>query len=65
VEAVRNGKFHIYSVETIEEGIEVLTGKEAGVLEENGTYSEGSIFDLVQKKLMKYSQIVEDHNENN
>jgi lon-related putative ATP-dependent protease len=46
VEAVEKGKFHIYPVSTIEEGIELLTGIPAGTLNDEGQYSEGTIFDL-------------------
>jgi len=30
IEAVKEGKFHIYAVKTIDEGIEILTGMKAG-----------------------------------
>ena len=43
VEAVKAGKFNIYSVKTIDEGIEVLTGKKAGQRREDGTFEEGSV----------------------
>ncbi len=43
VEAVKEGKFHIYPVKTIDEGIAILTGKEAGERQEDGTYPEGTI----------------------
>jgi len=51
VDAVREGKFHIYAVTTIDEGIEVLTGVEAGERKEDGSYPEGSINYLVDKQL--------------
>jgi lon-related putative ATP-dependent protease len=51
IEAVRRGQFHIYAVKTIDEGIEVLTGVEAGERKEDGTYPEGSINFLVNKRL--------------
>jgi lon-related putative ATP-dependent protease len=51
VEAVKQGKFHIYPVTTIDEGIEVLTGISAGELDGDGNYPEGTINYLVQKKL--------------
>ena len=57
IEAVSAGKFHIYAVNSIDEGIEVLTGVAAGVLAANGTYPEGTINDLVQKKLQNFSDI--------
>ena len=38
VEAVKAGKFHIYSAKTIDEGIEILTGIKAGEKREDGTF---------------------------
>jgi lon-related putative ATP-dependent protease len=51
VEAIKKGKFHLYSVKTIDEGIEILTGKAAGELGSNGGYPKGTINDLVNEKL--------------
>jgi lon-related putative ATP-dependent protease len=51
IEAVKEGKFHIYSVKTIDQGIEILTGVEAGEGLGNGKFKEGSVNDLVDKKL--------------
>jgi len=51
VDAVREGKFHIYAVSTIDEGIEVLTGVDAGERKEDGTYPGGSINCKVDKQL--------------
>lgn len=51
VDAVREGKFHIYLVATIDEGIELLTGIPAGELHADGTFDEGSLNDLAQKRL--------------
>ena len=56
VEAVKSGKFHIYPVNSIDEGIEILTGIPAGKQKEDGTYEEGTINYLVYKKLEKYAQ---------
>lgn len=53
--AVNEGKFHIYPISSIDEGIEILTGVPAGDIDENGNYPEGSINDLVSKKLTKYA----------
>jgi len=50
VEAVKKGRFHIYPVGTIDEGIEVLTGVKAGHLK-NGTYEPGSVHYMVNKRL--------------
>jgi len=51
VEAVRTGKFHIYPVETIDEGIELLTGKAAGVRRPDGSFPPESINGLVEGRL--------------
>jgi len=51
VAAVGEGKFHIYPVSTVDQGIEVLTGMEAGELQEDGTYPEGTVNYMVDKRL--------------
>ncbi len=43
VDAVKKGQFHIWSVRTIDEGIEILTGVAAGKIDGNGSYSVGTI----------------------
>jgi predicted ATP-dependent protease len=53
VEAVGQGRFHIYPVETIDQGIEILTGVRAGTLEEPGT-----INCLVSRRLREMSDIL-------
>ena len=54
VEAVKNKQFHIYSVSTIEEGIEILTGVPAGKKDKDGHFPAGTINYLVYEKLKKY-----------
>ena len=52
VEAVKEGKFHIYAVKSIDEGIEILTGVPAGGRESgNATYPEGTVNYLVDRCL--------------
>ena len=57
VEAVEKGKFHIYPVSTIEEGIEILTGMEAGTIQEDGTYTEDTLFRKVDDKLKEMAEM--------
>lgn len=47
VQAVAEGKFHIYPIKTVDEGMEILTGVKAGDRLENGTYEEETINSLV------------------
>jgi len=53
VKAVREGKFHIYPVNTIDQGIEILTGVKAGEKKEDGTYEEETINYLVDRRLQE------------
>lgn len=56
IEACKEGKFNIYAVKTIDEGIEILTGKKAGTKNKNGKYPPGTINYLVYEKLKKFSK---------
>ena len=51
VDAVKAGKFHIYSAKTIDEGIEVLTGTKAGERLKDGTFEEGTVNYRVNQQL--------------
>jgi lon-related putative ATP-dependent protease len=51
VDAVKKKKFHVYAVKTIDEGIEILTGKKAGEIKPDGSYPKGTINALVNEKL--------------
>ncbi|MDD4170330.1 MAG: Lon protease family protein, partial [Desulfotomaculaceae bacterium] len=56
LEAVHSGRFHIYAVSNIEEGIELLSGNIAGTAGAEGSYPEWSVMSLVEKKLNEYSK---------
>ncbi len=56
VEAVREGKFHIYPVKTVDEGIEILTGVKAGERQEDGSYPEGTVNWAVEKRLRELAE---------
>ena len=51
VNAVRAGQFHIHAVATIDEGLEVLTGLEAGALDASGDYPPTTVNSLVKTRL--------------
>ena len=57
IDAVRNKLFHIYTISTIEEGIEILTGVPAGKPDSNGKFPAGTINYLAYEKLKKYAKI--------
>ena len=56
VEAVKERKFHIYAISTIEQGIEILTGVPAGKKDLNGRFPAGSVNYLAYEKLKKYAK---------
>jgi lon-related putative ATP-dependent protease len=60
VEAVKEGKFHIWPVHTIDEGIEILTGKPAGKQKRDGTYPKHSVYGKVVETLEELAKHDED-----
>ena len=50
LDAVRDGSFEIHAIDRMEEGLEILTGMEAGEPGEDGTFAEGTINHLVMKR---------------
>jgi predicted ATP-dependent protease len=56
VDAVAAGKFQIYPVETIDQGVELLTGIPAGEPDEDGDYPEGTINRRVQDRLRQFAR---------
>jgi len=56
LEATKKGKFRIFAVKTIEQGIEILTGVRSGSRHENGSFSSGTVFGLVDEKLKFYAE---------
>ena len=59
VEAVERGVFHIYAVETIDQGIEILTGVRAGAIDECGTINF-----LVAERLREMGETMRAHPSN-
>jgi lon-related putative ATP-dependent protease len=51
IDAVATGKFHIYPVATVEQGLEILTGKSAGTRDQNGKFQPETIFARVDDRL--------------
>lgn len=51
VTAVKEGQFHIWAVATIDDGLEILTGKPAGKLLKSGAYTKNSVHDLVDQRI--------------
>jgi lon-related putative ATP-dependent protease len=56
VNAVKEGKFHLYSARTIDEGIEILTGVKAGERRKDGTFEEGTVSYRVDLRLKEMAE---------
>ena len=56
LQAVRDGRFNLYAVSTIDEGIEVLTGARAGKGRKDGNYPKGTVHNLVEARLEEMAQ---------
>ncbi len=65
VKAVAAGKFHVYAIKKVEEGIEILTGVTAGVRGKDGRYPDGTVNFLVEKKLDEMSDKMREFGERN
>jgi predicted ATP-dependent protease len=54
--AVKEGKFHIYAVESVAQGIEILTGLPAGERDHNGRFSALSVFGRVERRIIEIAE---------
>jgi lon-related putative ATP-dependent protease len=63
VDAVKEGKFFIYAIDKVGEGMEIFTGLPMGELRDDGTYPEGTVNYLVAKRLAEISEAMKDKKE--
>ncbi len=56
VQAVEDGRFTIYAIDTVDDGIEILTGVKAGKADNKGNYPKGTVNYLVEESLRQYYQ---------
>ena len=56
VQAVEEGRFTIYAIDTVDDGIEILTGVKAGKLDNKGNYPKGTVNYMVEESLRQYYQ---------
>jgi ATP-dependent Lon protease len=63
VEAVQRGEFHVYPVKSVDQGIEILTGKAAGQMDGKGKYPKGTVNALVNEKLHQLATGLKDFGE--
>lgn len=56
IQAMRDGKFHVYPVETVDQALEILTGREAGKRGAKGKFKRGTVNYLVDKRLKELAE---------
>ncbi|MBS3907988.1 MAG: AAA family ATPase [Syntrophaceae bacterium] len=61
VQAVQEGRFRVYPVKTIDQGIAILTGVEAGERLEDGCFKEGTVNGLVDRKLQELGKKIKEY----
>jgi len=55
-DAIKEGKFNLYAVETVAQGIEVLTGVPAGERDPSGRFPAGSVFGRVERRVIEIAE---------
>jgi lon-related putative ATP-dependent protease len=56
VKAVKEGTFHVWPVETVDQGMEILTGRIMGERQEDGTFPEGTVNAAVENRLVDLAE---------
>lgn len=59
IEACEQGRFHVWTVETVDDAIEILTGVDAGLMDESGEFPEDSVNGRALQTLMSFAVIAE------
>jgi predicted ATP-dependent protease len=60
IDAVRDGRFNLWAVENVDQGIEILTGTPAGEELPDGTYFDGTVHFLVAKRLRELAEVAKE-----
>ncbi|MFO7957185.1 MAG: ATP-binding protein [Candidatus Brocadiia bacterium] len=61
MEAVEDGKFNVWAVDTVEEGIEILTGTPAGERQEGGTFPEDTVYGRADRRLREMAEVLKEY----
>ncbi len=58
VDAVKEGKFHVWAIGTVDEGIELLTGYPSGRRLKSGSFTKNSVHDLVDQRIQALNKVM-------
>ena len=60
IEAVKNGRFTVYGINTVDEAVEIMAGLDPGERGPDGTYPERTLYGNVSKRLTEMARVVMD-----
>jgi hypothetical protein len=55
-QSIREGKFHLYVLDSVPRGIEILTGLPAGERDASGRFPAGSVFGRVERRIIEIAE---------
>jgi len=61
VDAVEEGKFHIYAVDTVQEAVELMTGMPAGERQDDGTFPEDTVYGRADQRLREMADVMREY----
>jgi predicted ATP-dependent protease len=64
IEAAKSGRFKIYAVQNIHEGITILTGVDAGEADKKGNYPKNSVNGRIMARLKNFTKTLQEYNKN-
>jgi hypothetical protein len=56
IESVRQGRFHVYAIDTVDQGLELLTGMAPSERDASGQYPEGTLNHLIETRLLELAE---------
>jgi predicted ATP-dependent protease len=57
IEAVKNGRFKIFAISRVEEGLKILTGLEVDQRDNDGNFLENTVYYHVEKRLEEFAKV--------
>jgi len=58
---INQGHFHIWAIDSIDEGIEILTGVKSGKPDQDGAFEEGTVSFLVNQRLSDFAKTMKEY----
>jgi predicted ATP-dependent protease len=56
IDAVASGTFHVWAMSTVDQGLEILTGRRAGARDTSGQFADGTVNAAVERRLVAFAE---------